>query len=50
MEVKEDNEQGINYNKYETSKNLRDNQNQENIIESIEEMNPSIQNNINFND
>jgi molybdopterin synthase catalytic subunit len=50
MKIDEDKEQGVNYNKYETHKNLSEKQLQEIVEESIEKMKPPNPNNINFHD
>jgi hypothetical protein len=48
MKIDQDNEQGVNYNKYDTGKNLREAQQQEMLEESIEKMGALNSNNINF--
>jgi hypothetical protein len=48
MKVDQDNEQGVNYNKYDTGKNLKEGQQQEMVEESIEKMGHLNSNDINF--
>jgi hypothetical protein len=48
LKVDQDNEQGVNYNKYDTGKNLKEGQQQEMVEENIEKLGPLNSNDIIF--